>query len=196
MVETLTAGVPQFTPDLAEQLVQILPQGEYAACLLNCEPVRTRPGTPEDYFNREQTALFGVDTFWDLPHDPRTEYYRLGTRTVAPGRQLFEFLVPMFPARWLNGDVVATYTAALSRGSVPTAVAISILDVKGPAEPDGDEREHLCLTHYMLDGHHKVFAAASCNRTVSLVSFLALGEGISVEEDHHAVLSALGTIAG
>jgi hypothetical protein len=194
VVAALNDGVRQLTPQMAEQLVQLLPEGDYVACLLRCEPVRTRPGGPDDYFSHEQPALFGVDAFWDLPHDPRTEYYRLGTRTLAPGRQLFEFLVPMFPARWLDPRVVENYVAALTTGNVPTAVAISILDVKGPAKLMGDEQAHLCLTHYLLDGHHKVLAAAQSQRSVGLISLLALKQGVSEEDDQSAVLKALETL--
>jgi hypothetical protein len=146
-VAALTEGLSDLTSDFAETLAQLLPEGEYTACLLASDPTRIRPGGDDDYFGHEQTDLFGVDTFWDLPHDPRTEYYRLATQTVSPTRQLFEFLVPMFPARWLNDETVTNYVMALTHGKMPTAVAISILDVKGPAEPGGVVEQHLCLTH-------------------------------------------------
>jgi len=196
VVSVLTDGVDELTPDLAEQLARLLPEGEYTACLLSCHPARTRPGGIDDYFSHEQTDLFGVDTFWDLPHDPRTEYYRLGTKMITPARRLFEFLVPMFPGRWLNPETVAAYGAALAVGKTPTAVAISILDVKGPAETDGIVEQHLCLTHYILDGHHKVLAAAQAQRSVGLLSMLTKGHGVCDDDDQRAVLAALGAQAG
>jgi hypothetical protein len=196
VVTALTGGLTNLSPTVASQLAQTLPEGEYIACFLHCSPVPARPGSANDYFSHEQTDLFGRDPFWDLPRDPRTEYYRLETAPIASGRTLFEFLVPMFPARWLKTSVVNEYVTALSGGAQPTAIAVSILDAKGPADPDGEELEHLCLAHYLLDGHHKVLAAAQTGRIVSLVSFLAVNQGISQEEDRRLVLAALGASAG
>lgn len=46
-----------------------------------------------------------------------------------------------------------------------------------------DPCEHWCLTHFLLDGHHKLEAAATAGRPVRLLSLLALGEGMSGAED-------------
>jgi hypothetical protein len=184
----MAVGLPTLSEGVKEQLVQVLPRGDYIACFIQCTPVLTRPRSPDDYFCREQVELFGLDSFWDLPHDPRTEYYLLGSKLMQPHRTLFEFLVPMFPSRWLKPDVVERYSDALAAGATPTALAVSILDAKSPHDAD---MEHLCLTHYLLDGHHKVLAASRASRPVRIVSFLARGEGVSTETDQLAVVEAL-----
>ncbi|MFD3563724.1 hypothetical protein ACFWVU_29260 [Streptomyces sp. NPDC058686] len=67
---------------------------------------------------------------------------------------------------------------------MPTAVAVSTLDVCRPA-PDRstDYYTHWGLTHFLLDGHHKLEAAASVGRPVQLLSLLALGESLSEASD-------------
>jgi hypothetical protein len=185
-----TDGVSSLTSELTSTLVQVLPSGKYRACLVSGRPAVVTPSGSNDYFCQEQVALHGVDTFWGLPHAPRTEYYRFGQVDLSPQRTLFEFVVPMFPHGWLKPEVIARYEGAFARGGRPTAFAISILDVKGPAE---QESEHACLTHYLLDGHHKMWTAAQTGSEISLVSFLALDQGISSDEDLTAVLAALAT---
>jgi hypothetical protein len=100
------------------------------------------------------------------------------TVSQAPVQEarLFDFVVPMFPETWLNDDRMEFYSGQLQRGVEPTAVALSVLDVKGPADEGAD---HWCMAHYLLDGHHKVAAAARSGRPITLVSFIAVDHGIS-----------------
>jgi hypothetical protein len=51
----------------------------------------------------------------------------------ASGKGLFEFVVPMDAQTRLDGREVAPYTEQLEAGPQPTALALSILDVKQPA---------------------------------------------------------------
>ena len=106
---------------------------------------------------------------------------------------MFQFLIPMFPKNRLKEEDVARYRSALGRGVKPAAVAISVLDVKQPAMWDDEPTvtEHWCLAHYLLDGHHKTFAAAQSGQPMSLLSYLAVKEGIAGEEQIHEALKAL-----
>jgi hypothetical protein len=76
-----------------------------------------------------------------------------------------------------------------------TAVAVSVLDVKGPADWVGEEPsgplEHWCLTHYLLDGHHKLHAAHLSGRPLRLLTFVALSQGVSTKEQVDEVLRLL-----
>lgn len=58
-------------------------------------------------------------------------------------------------------------------------MALSVLDVKGPAETGVD---HWCLGHFLLDGHHKVAAAARTGRSLTVLAFIALEHGVSSPE--------------
>jgi len=60
--------------------------------LLELTPNLVRPCAAADYLHAEQVELWGIDSFWNLPHDPRTEYYRVGLTSRAIGNDgaLFE----------------------------------------------------------------------------------------------------------
>ena len=131
--EALKVGVGALTELVVEQVGAGLPEGDYIVTLADVRLEQTRPGEQNDYFVKEQIALYGTDLFWDLPHDPRVPYYRAGKRTISNASALFQFVVPMFPESWLKPEVVAAYTSELDEGKHPTAVAISLFDAKGPA---------------------------------------------------------------
>ena len=156
-------------------------------------PSLVYPGSKEDYFIYEQVELWGVDAFWGLPHFPKTEYYRLTSKEFVAGLGLFEFLIPTFPHNWLDTERINYYVQLLNSGSKPTAISLSVLDIKQPADWEGDKRitEHWCLAHYLIDGHHKAFAAASVGQPLTLISFLATEQGISRPEDVERVVNIL-----
>ncbi len=189
----LNAGTTDVRGELLDALKQIMPDGRYRACLRRVLPALVCLGGPGDYFATEQIELWGVDGFWGLPHHPKTEYYRLGSRRLAGGRALHEFLVPTFPRGWLKAERVAAYTGALRSGTLPTAVALSVLDVKQPTDWSGeaDITSHWCLAHYLLDGHHKVFAASQVAVPCTLLSFLAVEQGISSQGEVAELLAIL-----
>jgi hypothetical protein len=51
-------------------------------------------------------------------------------------------------------------------------------------EQQGDPKinAHWCLSHYLLDGHHKALAASELGLPISMLSFLAIEKGISTRE--------------
>jgi hypothetical protein len=193
----LAAGLDRLEPDVIDSLALLMPDGRYRALLLRLTPYRVTIGTNDDYFAYEQIENDGVDLFYGFPHHPRVRYYRSERRRITPpagttsGRDdgvLFEFLIPMFAENWLETSRIADYQQAIANGRTPTAVAISVLDVKGPAE-EGDD--HWCLAHYLLDGHHKAAAAAQREQPITLISFLAVEQGISTENEIEAALAEL-----
>lgn len=194
--ERLRRGVGELDDELVRMVGRVLPRGRYRAMLLELTPSLVQPGDAADYFTTEQVQLWGIDSFWNLPHDPRTEYYRAGSVSLGDGAQLFEFVVPMMPSNWLDAETIVGYDERLRAGEQPTALAISVLDVKQPADWEGDPpvTEHWCLAHYLLDGHHKMLASARRHEPLRLLSFLATAEGISTEEDVERALSTLAPI--
>lgn len=193
LVSELNTGVVDLGPPILDALKQILPDGRYRPVLLRISPKLVAPGSPGDYFAGEQIGLFGLDPFWGLPHDPRTEYYRLNVRRVGAGQALYEFLVPTFPSGWLKRERVDEYSAILKKGGAPTAVALGILDVKEPARVAGDTDilSHWCFANYLLDGHHKVFAASQSGMACSLLSFVAMDRGIASESQVDTLMTVL-----
>ncbi|WP_272262972.1 hypothetical protein [Streptomyces xanthophaeus] len=143
----------------------MLPEGEYLPLLLDVEPRLVIPGKEGDYFSGEQVTTWGIDQFWGLAH-------------------IYEFVVPVVPPTWNERERVEEYAALMERETVPTAVAISTLDVCQPAVDRGDDYfVHGGLTHFLLDGHHKLEAAATAGRPVRLFSLLTLGESPAGAEE-------------
>jgi hypothetical protein len=108
-------------------------------------------------------------------------------------RQLFEFLIPMYPPTSLEPERLIHYKDEIVHGGQPTAFTLSVLDIKQPAVWNGNPEitEHWCLAHYLLDGHHKTYAAAQQNLPLNLVSFLAVDESLASEEEIKSALFAL-----
>lgn len=183
----LAAGPPPPDPAWISAVGEVLPPGEYIPFYTRSQLTLVPPGAPSDYYRREQVATWGLDSFWGLPHDPRTEYYRGRVQPLTPAkfgnRAIFEFVVPMFPRSWLKKDRVAEYYTR-SEAEPPTVLALSVLDIKGPATWDKQPEvaEHWCLAHYILDGHHKAYAAATAGAPLGILSYLAVRQSIATPE--------------
>jgi hypothetical protein len=191
----LNHGLTSVEEETTQRIADSLPSGEYIAILARIFPKLVQPSTADDYFKHEQVQLWGIDPFWGLPHDPRTEYYRTGSKMFNEGKELFEFVVPMFPHGWLKPDSLATYTDRLRDGERPTAVALSFLDVKSPAvfnvKQQPTVNEHWCFPSLLIDGHHKTYAAARLGKEMTLLTFLAPSEGTADHKQIDALLKLL-----
>jgi hypothetical protein len=99
----------------------------------------------------------------------------------------------MLPLTWLDQERLIHYKDEIAHGGQPTAFTLSVLDIKQPADWNGDPEitEHWCLAHYLLDGHHKTYVAAQQNAPLNLVSFLAVDESLASEEQIKSALFAL-----
>ncbi|WP_165188128.1 hypothetical protein [Caulobacter soli] len=187
----LAAGVSSLPNDLVDALSLLVPVGDYRVALLRLRPRLVSLGGGDDYFAVEQVEnQGGVDSFWGLPHHPKVPYYRPDQRSIVEvgdeGGKAFDFIVPMFPEAWLKAERVEFYAKALEAGAESTAVSISVLDIKEPAE---EGAAHWCMAHYLLDGHHKIAAAARTGRPITLIAFVAVDHGISRIDDVEAVIS-------
>lgn len=187
--DRLKEGVDNLDTELVETISALMPIGAYQVYLLEVTPKLVLPGSETDYFSHEQTELWGIDPFWGFPHFPKIDYYRLSTNMISNKSGIFEFLVPLFPKTWLNGDTVKKYQRL---ETVPTAIALSVLDVKEPADPEenAELQKHYCLAHYLLDGHHKTYAMSQQGEKMNLISFLAVDKGISLPNDIERVFSS------
>jgi hypothetical protein len=193
IIDNLNTGITKLGPPVVPALASIVPDGKYKVLLQEIHPYLVKPGESADYFANEQIALWGIDGFWGMPHFPKTEYYRLQTQTMTDSRGLFEFLVPMFPHNWLDQKRLTEYKVFYGKNVMPTAVSISVLDVKQPAMWTGgqDITSHWCLAHYLIDGHHKVYAAVKENKPLTLVSFLSVDQGVSSEAEINELVAML-----
>jgi hypothetical protein len=179
----LRDGMNTLDSALLDAVARVLPQGEYRVSLLMVRPLKVTPGSGRDYFSNEQVQLWGRDPFFDLPHTPRVQYYRTSTRAFGQQEGLFEFVIPMYPWRQLDEATLAHYQERIAAGEQPTAMALSVLDIKQPAnwEEPQPVTKHWCLAHYLIDGHHKTYAASIWHRPITLLSFLAVDECLASE---------------
>ena len=69
----------------------------------------------------------------EQPHDPHTDYFRTTPVVLGSRGCLYEFLVPMSPLDGLDPGTVDSFRERLAAGDQSTALAVSVLDVKGPA---------------------------------------------------------------
>ena len=189
----LRSGISDINDAIKDAVMVLLPASDYKMLLLSCAPRLITPSKAGDYFFEEQVELWGIDPFWGVPHYTKNEYYRTEVLKVSEHGGLFEFIVPMFPGRYLDTKTIEFYKALPSRQPGPTAFAISVLDVKQPADWGGNPeiQEHWCLAHYLLDGHHKMFAAAQSGKPISLLSCLAIKKGVSGPNEIAKVISTL-----
>lgn len=182
--ERLMRGLVGLDDSVVASFGQLLERGTYIPLMLSLEPRLVAPSQPGDYYAEEQVSTWGVESFWGLPEYPRTQYYRTFETPVSAGAHLFEFVVPMLPPAWDDRSRVAEYVELLGSSSVPTAVAVSTLDVCAPAvAPSGsDYYEHWGLTHFLMDGHHKMHAAAEAGKAVSLLSLVSVDASLASAE--------------
>jgi hypothetical protein len=202
LAHRLGEGLSNIDEEVVAAFSAVLPADDYLPLLLSVTPRLVTPMHPGDYFAEEQVSTWGVDQFWGLPHSPKTPYYRtfetavsepsVRPRTTRRQSHLYEFVVPMVPPTWNDPTVVDEYSRRVSESSMPTAVAVSTLDVcepvvTGPGAQDQDDYCHWGLTHFLLDGHHKTHAAAVVARPLQLLAFVGIGASLATREQMRAL---------
>lgn len=191
----LSDGLPGVDADIVAAAGGLLPEGEYLPVLTQITPRLVVPGGTGDYFSAEQVRTWGTGNFWGLPEYPRTPYYRGAVVRAGPAARLFEFVVPMVPPSWNDQNRVAGYAERLSGGQVPACLSVAIMDICRPAvaHPDAAEPDlaHWGLAHFLLDGHHKMQAAAQAGRPVQLLTLLCIDHSLARREDVLAIPSIL-----
>lgn len=178
-------GLVNIKSSFLDKISEIIPSGNYMVALIEIKPRLVQIGSDADYFSKEQVECWGIDSFWGLPHYPRVKYYRGTDKILDFSQELFEFIAPMKPENWLNIDAVDKYRKVIRGGNKPTALSISILDIKAQYDK---ELSHWCMTHYLIDGHHKVYASFLEDKPITLLSFISLEQGVSTSKDIEELL--------
>jgi hypothetical protein len=175
----LTTGLRALDGEVVAAFSAQLPRGDYLVMLLDVRPRLVAPGSAEDYFATDGPAAWQNEEFEYNVDPTNISYYRLGQGRVGEHDELFQFAVPMFDAERLAPERVAQYAAA-DDGRHLTAVALGLLDIEGP----WFRRErHAGLFHFLLDGHHKMAAAATIGRPIRLLTFVSSGDSFAGDED-------------
>ncbi|MGA9147965.1 MAG: hypothetical protein WBZ04_10430 [Candidatus Nanopelagicales bacterium] len=189
LADRLAVGIAGIDVEVVSAFADLLPSGLYQPLLTTIEPKLVFPMKPGDYFADEQVATWNVERFWGLPQYPQTPYYRTFETAVSDNAHLYEFVVPMVPPTWNVPTRVAAMANRLAHSGEPTAVAVSTLDVCRPAMNVGtrDFYQHWGLTHFVLDGHHKLQAAAELGLPLQLLSLLAIDFSLADLEQIHRI---------
>ncbi len=121
-------------------------------------------------------------------------YYRGSAEPAGEAARLFEFIVPMVPPSWSEPGRVGDYQDRIASGQTPACLAVSILDICQPAASPGTEEPglaHWGLAHFLLDGHHKMQAAAQAIRPVRLLTLLSIDHSLATRDAILAVPAIL-----
>jgi hypothetical protein len=193
--DRLVRGLDELDPAVLDAVGSALPAGDYTALLLEVRPsgpsvvFAGEPGTEEQEVGSPVRGYPVGAPFpapWRL-HDPAYEYYYARGLASAPPRTtpvvVREVLVPLVDSATLDPEVVRAHAARLAGGTRSVAVAWSVLE-----RVDDDE---IAWVHYLLDGHHKVHAAAIGAGPVGLLSLLSCTAGTVPEERARQLLRSL-----
>lgn len=174
----LASTIDDITIDLLESLSPLLPKGSYRVGLLQCIPrLRQSPSnsslTEMEYqsysFLGRSLAIemigicqrFSEDE--PLPDPTKEEIY-------IELLEEDEVILPHRNYATLDWSRVSHYISVLHGGVTPTAVALSIGEGRHPQGKYESKR----LTHFLIDGHHKMFAAATSFKPIHILSFFSV----------------------
>ena len=173
--------------DSLRSLARVLQPGVYCRSIVAGRVTLVEPGAPNDYFATDVVRLFGKEApEFTEPAGPRTAYYRLGSdrelertgRVGGPHKALVTAVVmPLHDVTHLNRDRIEHWKRMHVAGMTLTAFAVSVLDNQAPAMSSADNTypfdEQFLLTLCLLDGHHRIQAAAELGAPVRILSLLA-----------------------
>ena len=180
LINGLNKGLTNIDQDVAKNFAELLPNDTYEVVLLEILPDLIQPNDNKDYFINEVEKTWGNVN--GGKSQTNTEYYRGHDYPITKEDRLFEFVVPLYPTTQLDEDRIRHYEKAIAKGSQPTALALSVLDVKGPSDYPifngkavSADSTHWCIAHYLIDGHHKIHAAYRQQKSITLLSYLSRG---------------------
>lgn len=156
---TLQSGLRTLDQPFLGSFASILPTGSYRVSLLSLQPKAVHPRNAD-------------------PQSPPFTYYQTSDRRIDRHRTLHELILPILDETALDHATIAAYQRQFRAGQQPTAVALSIVDVRYPSGRGFEWN----LIHFLLDGHHKLRAASQQRRALTLLSFLSLDQSLAREE--------------
>jgi len=163
LANQLREGLDSLPHEVIDTISVILPDRRYIASLLTIEPLHFpaahRLRGPNYHTIRQKTHL---------------------TNTVM----LPEIFLPLIKENQYNPATIEAYEKTIALGKYPTALALSVLDVRYLS---GKAYEWQ-LAHFLLDGHHKIMAACRVGRPINLLSFFALDESFAPQADIDQVI--------
>lgn len=191
------------TDEVLRRLARVLQPGSYHPAILEGTVMLIEPGAPNDYFASDVVRLSGLEPpDYNRASSPRSPYYRFGSdfdldrtgRTTGPHKALVTAVImPLHDPSRLSRERVDYWLRQGDSGTPLTALAVAVIDNQQPAMSPADEsypyEEQFLFTNCLLDGHHRVQAAAESGRAVRILSLLARESSlVGRAEDIPAVL--------
>lgn len=183
ITDALATGLTRLDRETVTPISDLLPPAYYLASLSTLRPQRVEPGSPQDYLTNE------VHTFWRQGSAASSSYYRTpGWRepaviTFPDGHQIqgedvgVNVLLPTQPLEGLNPKRVRHYGQRMEAGGHPTIVSLQVLEHRDTNSQSGAAVALASLSlsvHHVLDGHHKLQAAALTGLPLTVLAFTAL----------------------
>ncbi|MGK5508151.1 hypothetical protein [Brevibacillus formosus] len=159
----LNQGINTLDQDFMSDLSCLIPNGHYIATLLKVYP-------------RMKRQAVG------------TEYYKAGLRNISSMKKVEEYIVPIQSSESLNHVAINDYIERVNVDEIPSALSISFLDIKYPLNHFD---EIWVYSHFLLDGHHKMFAADKAQKAITLLSFLSIDESFANKEQLEKLFQVL-----
>ena len=163
--ERLGAGIETVDPAIVESIVPLLPRGRYRVGLLRAVPFREGNGADLWYRSR----CVEREVWHRLPPDPDDEDAPATGREYLERYHESEDILPHLPIESIDWDRVGRYRGTLLAGNRPTAMVLSLGEMRHP----GGSRTQARLSHFVIDGHHKLLAAAQIGKPLTLLSFFS-----------------------
>jgi hypothetical protein len=174
--------------DVIEKLARVLAPGVYHPFVLEGTVRLISPGAEDDYFATDVVRMSGLEPpEFQSPSSPMTFYYRFGSDHVLAGRTgrlggphkalVTAVAMPLHDSTELDRERIEYWKHKWRHGTVLTAFAISVLDDQSPAMKPVDQsypyEEQLLLSLCILDGHHRIQAAAEIGERVRILTLLS-----------------------
>ncbi len=192
-----------------QDLARILEPGLYHPMIIEGNVRLIQPGTTDDYFTTDVVRLFGLEApDYKMPPDPQTPYYHFGTdhqlertgRLDGPHQALVTAIVmPLHDPFQLDRERVEYWKGQYKAGVRLITFAVSVIDDQEPFDQPADQdykfKEQFLFTNCILDGHHRIQAAAELGAPVRILTLLARNYSIFRNTDDLAtVVSSYGAL--
>lgn len=187
-----------------QRLARVLEPGTYHPIVVEGTIQYIEPGSPNDYFATDVVQLFGLEPPENKePYGPWTPYYRFGSENdelMGSGKYTYMSLVtaivmPLHDPSRLNRERVEYWKQQHENGIPLTAFAISVVDHQVPedeifgSDPNYKYRGQTLFTNCLLDGHHRIQAAAELGTNARILTFVKkIYSPVQSEDDLKRVL--------
>ncbi len=167
----LQDGLKTIDQSIVETVSALLPSGHYNLGLITLKPkLIAFPKPPQSYVGYGEV---------------KTPFYLAGEEKIDVNGSIKQAVIPLFSVIALNMQTVQVYKQRVQEGNLPTALAVSIAEGKhfmsgnGPEGPDC-----ISLMHFLIDGHHKMYAASQIGKPITVLSFLYDYNGCGLLSTH------------